>query len=142
MKIFSLLLICVIAGNNSYCQVSAVEFNKLNWLEGEWNRTNVKPGRSAHERWIKLSDHEFKGWGINMKGSDTASVEKLQLIVKDNKIYYVADVPENPQPVYFTITMLDNDSFECENPAHDFPKKIVYHHSGNIIKATISGNGK
>ena len=142
MKLLSIVFVCIITSHFSYSQVSANDFNKLNWLEGEWNRTNVKPGRIGNEKWIKLSDHEFKGWGITMKGADTAFVEKLQLIVKDDKIYYVADTPQNPAPVYFVLTLLSNDRFECENRAHDFPKKIAYYKEGNSIKATISGNGK
>jgi hypothetical protein len=142
MKIFSLLFAAVLTWQISYSQVSITDFNKLHWLEGEWNRVNVKPGRSGHERWIKVSDHELKGWGITMKGSDTAFVEKLQLITRDNKIYYVADTPENKEPVYFALTLLSENSFECENPAHDFPKKIAYYRTGNSIKATISGDGK
>jgi len=39
------------------------------------------------------------------------------------------------------ISITDN-SFVCENPQHDFPKKISYLKEGNKIKATISGDGK
>lgn len=35
-----------------------------------------------------------------------------------------------------------DDSFVCENPQHDFPKKITYKLTGNHIYTTISGNGK
>jgi len=36
---------------------------------------------------------ELQGWGITMLGADTAFVEKIALIIKEDHIYYVADVP-------------------------------------------------
>ena len=117
-------------------------FKKIQWLVGEWNRTNAKPGRSGVEKWKKNSDNELQGWGINLKGADTAFVEKLKLIVKDNNIYYIADVPGNKEAVYFKLTSATDHSFICENPEHDFPKIISYTADSDNLKATISGNGK
>lgn len=117
-------------------------FNKLTWLTGTWNRTNVKPGRKAHERWEMVGNHTMKGFGVTMKEQDTTFVEKLQLVIRDNKIWYVADVAHNQAPVFFELTAISNDGFTCENPAHDFPKKIIYKLNGNKLTATISGDGK
>jgi hypothetical protein len=146
MKIYLSLFAYILLIQYAFCQSTAApvakDFSKLQWLAGDWNRINPKPGQSGHERWLKISDTELKGWGITMKGTDTAFVEKLRLMVKDNLIFYVAETTDNKEPVYFTLTRLTTDSFECENPKHDFPKKISYRHKGNTIKATISGNGK
>ena len=118
------------------------DFKKLDWLEGTWTRTNTKPDRSAHEKWQKISSSEWVGLGVNMKGSDTAFVEKLKLLIKEGNIYYVADIVENKEPVYFKFTSITKEGFVCENPQHDFPKKITYKKDGEKIKATISGDGK
>jgi hypothetical protein len=114
---------------------------QLAWLEGIWNRTNVKPGRTAHERWEVKSDL-MQGWGVSMNGTDTTFVEKLKIIIKEGELYYVADVAENQQPVYFKFTTVTEKSFVCENQQHDFPKVISYQCEGTKLKATISGNGK
>jgi len=121
---------------------TAADFGKLDWLQGTWNRTNLKPGRSGHERWVKLSPTAWQGFGITMRGNDTAFVEKLQLVTKDGNIYYVADVPGNKGAVYFKFTAISANGFTCENPEHDFPKKISYQKEGNMIKARIEGDGK
>lgn len=121
---------------------TAADFSKLDWLQGTWNRANTKPGRSGHERWVKLSPTAWQGFGVTMRGNDTAFLEKLQLVVKNNTIYYIADVPENKSAVYFKLTAITETGFVCENPEHDFPQKISYQKEGNGIKATISGNGK
>lgn len=140
-KIFILLLILILF-KNSDAQVTAKDFPKLEWLIGKWSRTNTEVGTSGIEKWIKNSSDELQGWGISIKGKDTTFIEKTKLIVKDNGIYYVADVPENKRPVYFRLTTISDHSFTCENAQHDFPRKIVYTKEGTKLKATISGNGK
>jgi hypothetical protein len=114
---------------------------KVDWLTGTWTRTNAKPGKTGLEVWTK-NGSELAGRGITMKGADTAFVEKLKIVSKDGKLFYVADVPENSSAVWFEFTELTAKGFVCENPKHDFPKKISYRLDGDKLKATISGNGK
>lgn len=143
----ALLLVCILfALGLAHSQSSPGnikdDFKKLDWLEGRWTRSGMKPGRMAQESWQKMSPTEWRGLGVNMKGTDTAFVEKLKIVLKDEDIYYVADIAENKEPVYFKLTAITNTGFVCENPQHDFPKKIAYQKDGNRIKATISGDGK
>jgi hypothetical protein len=120
----------------------STDFRKLQWLLGEWDRTNLKAGRSGMEKWIQGSDVQMEGWGITLKGADTIAREKFKLVQKGQEIFYVADVPENKAPVYFKLTLIKDDEFICENPEHDFPKKIAYKRKGDQMLATISGDGK
>lgn len=121
---------------------SVSDFKKLTWLEGSWIRTNAKPGRSGVEWWKLSGVNEMTGRGISLKGVDTTFVEKLRITINDHVICYVADVPENQEPVYFRFTSLTGNGFVCENPAHDFPKKISYSLDGRKLTAVVSGNGK
>jgi hypothetical protein len=136
-KIFVLLFVLLVT--SIYAQT---DLTKLEWLTGSWNRTNAKPGRSGVEIWQKNSNTEFVGKGINLKGTDTVFVEKLKIIVKDGAVFYVADVPQNKEPVLFKATSVTASSVVFENPQHDFPKKITYEVDGKKLKATISGDGK
>jgi Domain of unknown function (DUF6265) len=120
----------------------ATQFESLKWLEGKWQRTNVKPGIKAHEEWHAAAHDEFKGLGVTMKESDTVFLEKIKIVKKDGNIYYVADVRENRAPVYFKFTSLTSHGFICENPEHDFPKKIEYRLSKSDLTVTISAGGK
>lgn len=54
----------------------------------------------------------------------------------------MADVPENQEPVYFKFTTLTDSTFVCENPDHDFPKKISYTLKENRLTALLSGGGR
>jgi hypothetical protein len=127
----------------TYSQSKSVEnLKKLDWLKGDWTRTDQKPGRSGYETWKSTGPTTMVGRGIMMKGADTTFIEKIRIEVKDGKIFYVADVPENNGEVWFEFTALTDKSFVCENPKHDFPKKISYEVDGKNLKATISGDGK
>lgn len=141
-----LLSLLVIAFSDTFSQQTAKQarddFKKLAWLEGTWLRTNSKAGQSGVERWFKSSPVELQGYGVTFKGQDTLFVEKLRIIINEDRIYYVADVPENIQPVFFKLTEVTKTGFVFENPDHDFPKKIVYQADNDILKATVSGNNK
>lgn len=118
------------------------KFEKLEWLIGKWTRINSKPGQSGYETWTKVSDLKLEGKGITMKGQQAIFVEHMELSIKDNDIFYIVTVTGEKQPTYFKLTALTKDSFTCENPQHDFPKKITYQRNGEHVKATISGNGQ
>lgn len=138
LVIGTLLLINTVHGQENHKQ----KFKKLEWLIGKWTRTNSKPGNSGYETWAKVSDLKFTGKGVTLKGKETLFVEDMEFISKSKDIFLVVRVTHEKDPVYFKLTELSNDSFTCENPEHDFPKKITYNRTGNKVKAVISGDGK
>lgn len=145
MKQLFLLLCAIIVSGAAHSQsANAVkaDLKNISWLTGKWSRTNAKPGRSGYEIWKSEADTVWIGRGINMRGSDTTFVEKLKIVQRNQQLYYVADVPNNAQPVNFLFTSIDATGFTCENPQHDFPKKITYTLIDNRMRAVISGNGQ
>ncbi len=118
------------------------DFKKLSWMLDTWERTNARPGSTAYETWQKESAELFTGMGVSLKGSDTTFVEQLRVEIKDDKIYYVADVRENATPTYFLMTEITDHGFKSENPDHDFPKVISYELKGDELTAIISDGGQ
>jgi hypothetical protein len=140
-KIFCFIL-CTIAINLSVtAQTNKVSLSSFDWLLGTWENQRVKAGESASETWMKNGDY-LAGTGVSLRGSDTTFVEKLKIIAKDGHYYYVADVSHNAAPVYFKMTEVSATGFVCENPEHDFPKKISYAFDGETLTATISAGEK
>lgn len=137
MRILITLLLFTIPAL-SFGQSATQKMKQMEWLLGNWTRTNVKPGKSGYEIWNKASPTEWKGRGISMKGADTTFVEILKIAIENDRLYYIADVPENKKSVYFEVTAVTADSFTCENPEHDFPKKIAYRFDGKEIRARVS----
>ena len=139
LLIISLLLLMRISNAQ---EANKQKFEKLDWLTGTWIRTNAGAGKSGYETWNKVSDSKLSGKGITLKGKEVIFTENLELIVKGNDIFYVVTVSGETKPVYFKLTAVSDNGFTCENPQHDFPKKITYSRSGNHIKAVISGDGR
>ena len=139
LLIISLLLLMHVSNAQ---ESNKQKFKKLEWLTGKWIRTNSGAGQSGYETWNKVSDLKLSGKGITLKGKEVIFTENLEFIGKGNDIFYVVTVSGETEPVYFKLTEINNNGFTCENPKHDFPKKIAYSHSGNRAKAVISGDGK
>ena len=118
------------------------DLQSLEWMLGTWQRTNTKPGQTAYEKWQKISRNEFKGIGVTLKGKDTIFKEKLKMVVRDNELFYVAEVSHNPAPVYFRVIEQEATGFVSSNPNHDFPKEISYRIEGDDLSVEISGDGK
>jgi hypothetical protein len=143
MKKLLLITFCTLLAAITYAQKGAsAQFKKLHWLTGRWESTNNKPGQSGSETWTAVSAGKMSGFAATLKGKDTVFVERSTLEIKGNDIFYNALVSGSAKAVPFKLTSVTDDSFTCENPQHDFPKKITYKLTGNRIYATISGDGK
>lgn len=101
-------------------------FKKLYALEGAWKMT-TKRGAICEE-WKKTGENYLQGKGYMIRGTDTIINERVALTNTQEGILYTSAVEDqnNNQPVAFKMTRAENDVFVFENPAHDFPKRIVY----------------
>jgi len=114
------------------------EKHTLDWLVGDWKRTNDDADKSTFEQWKKESLIEYKGTGYTLQKGDTVFKEHLRIIKSnDNWIYEVTGVNESPTLFHFTEQTAN--SFTCENEENEFPKKIVYAKEGNLLEAKVSG---
>lgn len=139
--LFTFALLLLIHATNAQ-ESNQQKFKKLEWLKAKWIRTNSTAGHSGYETWSKVSDLKLSGKGVTLEGTKVVFTENLELIAKGNEIFYVVRLSNDKEPVYFKLTALNQNGFTCENPEHDFPKKITYTHHDNHVKAVISGNGK
>jgi len=116
--------------------------DRLDWILGKWKRLNERPDRTSFESWEVDSPGKFAGTGVTLQGKDTVFGEGLSLLIKNGRLYYVADVSHNSEPTYFEVTKITDGGFVCENPQHDFPKKIEYDLEGDRLAVVISGDGR
>jgi hypothetical protein len=66
--------------------------------------------------------------------------ERLKLLNQQDGLFYIADVPQNQQPVYYRASEITQEKFVFENPEHDFPKRIIYFVPHNdTLRARIEG---
>lgn len=142
MKYVLIVLACTVffgCGSNPEISLANEEAEKLAWLIGEWQRTNEKPEKETFEYWTKISDTEFRGFGFTLQDKDTVWQENITLVQSKEGWNFEVVGKGDTKPTIFKVTQLTKDGFICENPKHDFPKKIQYTHIDNTIKASISG---
>jgi len=119
----------------------AATLQRMQWLAGTWQRTDLPDGRSGYERWTP-DDDGLSGVGVAMHGSDIVFEETLRIELRDGAVVYIAEVAHNPAPVVFRLARIDADGFVFENPAHDFPKVIAYRREGDHLRVRVSAGEK
>lgn len=110
----------------------------MDWLVGEWKRTNDQPEKETFEIWAKINPNEYSGLGYTMQKEDTIFQEKMTLLKSEGKWHFVVKMPKEIESTEFQITELKDKEFTCENEANDFPKKIQYWMEGEKLNAKIS----
>jgi len=112
----------------------------LHWLAGLWQQQ--QSDGILYEEWRLNNDGSMSGSSGFIKMNDTIVSETISLEIRDGKVMYIPTVKgqNNGDPIPFTLTTATADSFEVENPAHDFPSRITYHKtSSTSLSAQISG---
>ena len=115
------------------------------WLLGTWENKTAKG--STFENWTKTTNNLFSGKSYALKGSDTMVFEQMELVAKNNNLFYIPTVKNQNggQPVSFALKSSTKQSMVFENKTHDFPQLITYTKINNdSLVAEISGtkNGK
>ena len=117
---------------------------KIKWILGSW-QMNSEYG-TATEDWHEINADEWNGAGffIDKKG-DTLFSEGLRLASQNDTLWYLPTVPgqNDGKEVRFREAKLSDSEVVFENPAHDFPQRIVYHKTSDTsILAYIEGKDK
>lgn len=110
------------------CQKSK-EVSKIvgtDWLLGKWE--NKSDDGNLLEIWKKANDSLFIGESYFIKGKDTLHSEKMELKQKGENLFYISTIKgqNNDKPITFNHTIEIEKQLVFENPATDYPKKIVY----------------
>ncbi|MFT4568643.1 MAG: hypothetical protein ACI9FN_003612 [Saprospiraceae bacterium] len=109
----------------------------LDWLLGDWIRTNDEEGSTTYEIWNKNSDMLYTGIGVSIASNgDTIFREDLKIIsMNDHWVFEVSGVNESPTP--FTFQETEVQSFSVYNRKNEFPKFIKYWRDGSQLKAKV-----
>jgi hypothetical protein len=122
------------------------KLGSLNWVLGTW--VMETPDGTFTEYWKQTNDSVYTGHGmlVSAKG-DTLFSEHIKLEQSGNTVYYkpVVSGQNEGKETVFTEKELNENEVVFENPAHDFPQRIIYKKpSDSTLYARIEGtqNGK
>ncbi|ALZ75133.1 DUF6265 family protein [Rheinheimera sp. F8] len=113
-------------------------------LAGHWQSDANQKGSYWQEQWSKLDVNNWQGQGrtVNQAGAETGR-EELRLLRMSGQWFYLAKVSHNPLPVAFALTECSASRLQFDNPAHDFPKRLVYQADNDRLSVDVSdGAGK
>ena len=111
------------------------------WLAGCWEGKVNK--RDFREEWLPLRGEIMVGASQTASQGKTQSYEFLRLEPRADAIYYIP-MPSGRKETLFRMTSKKTDGedviFTFENPAGDFPQRIIYRHgSGGWLYAHVGG---
>jgi hypothetical protein len=111
-------------------------------LVGTWQ----VEGQAVYEHWDRLGETALKGFSYELKDGQPVVSEYLDLFKRGDDWVYAATVlnQNEGRTVEFVQCQGDKGAISFENPAHDFPRRIVYRFvSDREMAVTVSdGAGK
>lgn len=108
----------------------------LAWMSGHWEA--AEGGRWSEESWSAPRAGIMLGHSRSGRGDGLSEFEFLRLQAGADGVPVYLAQPGGRPPVPFRLTAHDRGSATFENPAHDFPQRIVYRRTGDTMVATIS----
>jgi len=123
-------------------QAPKVTLTDLSWMSGSWS--GAAGGVDMEEHWTAPKGNSMFGVHRDVAKGRTASFEFLRIEQQGDQIVYLS-MPNGRSPATpFPLKEISGTRVVFENPAHDFPQRIIYWKDGNELRARIEGtmNGK
>lgn len=135
------LLAVVLLGGGSASSIApaADGLEQLRWMAGCWEQKNGD--RTTIEMWMPPAGGLMLGAARTVRGDRVVEFEQVRLHLEGNQLTYTA-LPSGQSQASFTASSFDESGFSVENPAHDFPQRIIYRRRGaDSLVARIEGPG-
>ena len=112
----------------------------LAFMSGCWE---MKQGpMTIEEQWSKPAAETMMGLSRTMKAGRTVFSEFMRIEKQGADFYYTPRIGTKQAPVPFKMTKATADEAVFENPAHDFPQRILYRKTADGLFARIDGVDK
>lgn len=113
-----------------------VRIDRIGWMAGCWE--SAGPRRVVEEQWTRPRGGTMMGVSRTVMGDSTREYEFTRIVEREGALVFVAD-PSGQARTEFVARAATADSVAFENPAHDFPQRIVYRRAaaGDSLHARI-----
>ena len=138
MKHSGWLSLVAVAGLAAAPGMQSDPLAQLKWLAGCWELT--RGNRTTLEMWMPPAGGVMLGSSRTVVGGVLREWEQVRLSVRDGRVIYTANPSGQPMAEFVAAAVTDS-GFSVENPAHDFPQRIIYQRrGGDSLVARIEGN--
>jgi hypothetical protein len=112
----------------------------LAWISGDWETASGR--MQIDEHWTRVAGNSLIGMSRTVAGGKTVFFEYLRIEARGPEIYYVAHPRARTPGTDFKLVRLSGHEAVFENPAHDFPKQVIYRKNGDgTLSARVEGDG-
>jgi len=114
------------------------------FMTGSWRSTQAD-GSISEEHWTSAEGGVMIGMGRTVgKEGRLKSFEFLRIVLRDGRLELVPMPGGKPATTVFPLATVSSSRAVFENPAHDFPQRIIYWKNGSKLCARTEGmmNGK
>lgn len=108
------------------------------WMSGTWR--SVTPKNTSEESWSAADGTLMTGTHRDIRPGKKTWFEFLRIEQRGDSLVYIAMPGGNP-PTEFASTKIEPSRIVFENPAHDFPKRIIYWKDGGRLCARVDDGG-
>jgi uncharacterized protein DUF6265 len=133
------LLMVMLASSSTGGQKSGVD--RFGWMSGCWVSDDGR--QRIEECWMKPAGQTLIGTSRTVAGGKTVFTEYAEIRETKDGTAYTVSLGLGARPVSFQLVRATVDEAVFENPAHDFPQRIVYKRdSADSLFARIEGREK
>lgn len=126
-----------LAGLMLMAAAPAADVESLAWMSGAWISETDEGW--VEELWTEPRGGMILGTNRSGEGATATGFEFLRIETDaDGTISYKAS-PGGQAPIAFRLVSSGPNEAVFENPAHDYPTRIVYRRDGDSLVATVSG---
>jgi hypothetical protein len=135
MRVIGVLALILLAG-----PAAADDPARLAWLEGCWRTSDANS--TTEEHWMAPAAGTMVGMGRTVAGGKTVQVEFMQIRQVDDVLAFIA-LPSGQAETVFPLKSLTEGEAVFENPAHDFPQRVIYRRNADgSLTGRIEGQSK
>ena len=132
----ALLWMLLFASCAAMAQPAPARVSSLAWMTGTWTQSSER--EMVSESWLGPANGLMVATNLSTWPSGKKTFEFLRIAdTADGFSYYAS--PGGRPPVEFKMTELTGQRVVFENPAHDFPRRILYWRDGEALMARTEG---
>jgi len=128
-------MLIMMAAALAAAQADGPEQPDLDWLAGYW--LSCEDGVEVAETWSARRGGIMLGTSITV-GDDAFSWEQMRIEAEPEGLVFHAQ-PRGQAPAAFRLARGGPNEAVFENPAHDFPQRVIYRRDGDRLTGRIEG---
>lgn len=137
MKLSSTRIAGLLVSSLFATNAHAADIQSLAWLTGCWAQEGAEPG--TVEMWMKPAGGAMLGMSRTVRKGVTATHEFMQIRSEAQALVFIAQPSNQPTATFTAVRVVDRE-IVFENPAHDFPQRVIYRlKAPGVLAARIEG---